>query len=90
MSDIINPLKWIHRRSDNVVYANPTGMRFGYYIKPNEINNHIYELAYVEYNGAFKEHGVLFERLELAQEVATKHYHEQILANILPEFAKNL
>ncbi|MBY0379688.1 MAG: hypothetical protein K2P99_04740 [Burkholderiales bacterium] len=86
--NIVKPLKWTHRKSDNVVYVNPIGMRYGYFIKPNEENNNIYELAYVENSGVFKEHGNLFDSVELAKQVAAKHYREQVIANILPEYLK--
>ncbi len=86
MSKIIKPLEWAHRKSDNIVHATPKGMRYAYYIKLSEKNSCSFELAYVENNGNFQEYGVVFDSLESAQKIATKHYHEQVCENILPEF----
>lgn len=58
-------------------------MQHGYYIKTNEENKLLFELAYVENNGNFKEHGTCFDTVDLAQKVAQEHYEEIILENIL-------
>lgn len=83
MSKIIRPLIWNHCELDNIVHADPEGMRWSYYIKPEQNK---FQLAYIEENGDFNEHGVDFDSLESAKEVATSHYHQQVSANILPEF----
>lgn len=82
-SKIIRPLIWNHRESDNVVHADPEGMRWSYYIKPEQNK---FQLAYIDDNENFSEHGVDFDNLESAKEIATEHYQQHVSANILPEF----
>lgn len=78
-------MDWKTRESDGVVHADPHGMRWSYYIKPSESDKNSFELAYVEHNGDFQEHGKLFANIKDAQEIAKQHYKERVSANIVIE-----
>ena len=80
---IVQQLGWKTRKSDGVIHADPYGMRWSYYIKPNDTDKNNFELAYVEHNGNFQEHGKLFDCITDAKLVAQQHYEDIILKNTI-------
>lgn len=82
-SNVFCQLNWKIRKSDGVVYAEPHGLRWSYYIKSSEENKNIFELAYVENNGSFQEYGKLFEDVNSAQKIAQQHYEDILVQHII-------
>lgn len=80
---IIKPLIWQTRQEDQVVHADPQGMKWSYYIEPQSDKNvGKYQLALIDDHGKFDEWDTSFENLEDAKLVAFEHYKKQILANL--------